>query len=258
MNAAILAGDQNMRRTFGLIALAGAVAFAVAQGPGAALLSKFGQKLSSADSVSSTYTIQAIGSSPDSYTIALKKPNLVRFETPTQLVIADGKQIFTYEKASKSYFKKPQSDEEVRALLGGSELDLFRGFFNADAYKAAAVKDLGAKNRKGQTYTAVQASVDPSGKKTVTYFLAGDDLARAAQIDLNDPNGKVTYIVDTKTFEVGGAFAPDTFSFTPPADAKEITLDDLNSDKWYTNLAEAQKVAAKTNKLILVDFYADW
>ena len=248
-----------MRRTIGLLALAGIVAAAIAQGPGATLLNSFAQKLNSADTVSSTYTIQVIGTGgPEDYSVSLKKPNLARIDMPTQLIVADGKQIITYDKAEKTYVKKPQTEQEMKALFSSDELNLFAGFFAADAYKAAGVKSMGAKKRKGQDYETVQASVDASGRKTITYFLAPDSIARVAQFDLNDPAGKMTYIVDTKTFDVGKAVADDAFAFVPPADAKEVSLEDLNSDKWYTSLEEGQKMAAKTNKMLLVDFYADW
>jgi len=32
----------------------------------------------------------------------------------------------------------------------------------------------------------------------------------------------------------------------------------MNAGKWYENLEEAEAMAKKTNRPILVDFYADW
>ncbi|HSI71907.1 MAG TPA: hypothetical protein VK934_01920 [Fimbriimonas sp.] len=247
-----------MRRTLGLLALAGMVVVAVAQGGGSAALQSLAKALNSANSLSSTYTVQVIGSAPDSYSVSLKKPNLARIDTPQTLVVADGKNIVRLDKAAKTYYKEPQSDAALRALFANDELNLFAGFFNAEAYKAASVKSLGTKNRKGQTVEAIQANIDANGKKQVTYFISGDKLARAAQFDLNDPAQKVTYIVDTKSFEIDGTVADTQFAFKAPEDTKEVSLDELNSEKWYTNLQEAQQAAIKTNKILMVDFYADW
>jgi outer membrane lipoprotein-sorting protein len=247
-----------MRRTLGLLALAGTVAVAVAQGGGTAALQSFAKALNSANSLSSTYTVQVIGSAPDSYSVSLKKPNLARIDTPQFLVVADGKNITRLDKAAKTYLKEPQNDAALKALFANDELSLFAGFFSADAYKAASVKSLGSKNRKGQSVEAIQANIDANGKKQITYFVGSDKLARAAQFDLNDPSQKVTYIVDAKTFDLDGAVAENQFAFKAPEDSKEVSLDELNSEKWYTNLHEAQQAAIKTNKILMVDFYADW
>jgi outer membrane lipoprotein-sorting protein len=247
-----------MRRTLGLLALAGTVAVAVAQGSGGAVLQSFAKALNSANSLSSTYTVQVIGSAPDSYSVSLKKPNLARIDTPQYLVVADGKNIIRLDKAAKTYYKEPQNDAALKALFVSDELNLFSGFFNPEAYKAASVKSLGNKNRKGQSVEAVQANMDANGKKQVTYFVSSDKLARAAQFDLNDPKGKMTYLVDAKTFDIDSSLPDTAFAFKAPEDTKEVSLEELNAAKWYTSLEEAQAVAKRTNKMILVDFYADW
>jgi outer membrane lipoprotein-sorting protein len=247
-----------MRRTLGLLALGGIVAVAVAQGSGGSLLQSFAKALNSASSLSSTYTVQVIGSAPDSYSVSLKKPNLARIDSPQYLVVADGKNITRLDKASKTYYKEPQSDAALKGLFASDELSLFSGFFNPEAYKAASVKSLGSKTRKGQSVEAVQANIDPAGKKQITYFLSSDKLARAAQFDLNDPSQKMTYILDTKSFDLDGALADTAFAFKAPEDAKEVSLDELTSEKWYTNIDEARAAAMKSNKILMVDYYADW
>jgi outer membrane lipoprotein-sorting protein len=247
-----------MRKTFGFLALAGIVAVAVAQGSGAAALTNFAKAINSADTVSSNYTIQVIGSAPESYSVVLKKPNLARVETPGFLIVADGKNVYRLDKSSKSWYKQPQNDGELKALFATDETGLFAGFFNSEAYKAASVKSLGAKNRKGQQVEAVQTNVDPAGKKQVTYFVSPDNIARGAQYDLNDPKGKVTYMLDAKTFEVNGTLAANAFAFEAPADTKEVSLEELGANKWYTNLHEAMAIAKKSNRKIFVDFMATW
>jgi outer membrane lipoprotein-sorting protein len=247
-----------MRRILGLIALGGLVAVAMAQVNGAAVLSNFAKALNSAKTVSSDYTVQIIGNAADDYSITFEKPNKARIDTPTQLVIADGNEITTYDKLAKTYYTKPQTDSDLKALLASDELSLFSGFFNEGAYSAASVKNLGEKNRKGQSVTAVQTSVDKDGKKVITYFVGKDHLARAAQTDLNDPSGVVRSMLDTKTLTLDGNVPENTFAFNAPDGARKISLDELNAEKWYTDIDEAMKVAASSNRKIFVDFMATW
>lgn len=247
-----------MRRILSLLALGGIAVVAVAQVNGSALLTSFAKTLQSAKSVSSDYTVQIIGSAADSYSVTLEKPNKARIDSPTQLVVANGTEITTYDKLAKTYFVKPQTDADLKAFFTADELSLFSGFFNSDAYKAATVKDLGEKNRKGQVVQAVQTNVDAGGKKVVTYFLTKDSLARASQTDLNDASGKVTSIVDTKTFDVDSALPANAFDFQAPAGARKVSVDEMNAAKWYTDLDEAITAATKTNRKIFVDFMATW
>ncbi len=247
-----------MRRTVGLLALGGLAVVAMAQINGGTVLANFAKAINAADSVSSNYTVTMIGSSPEDYKVVLKKPNLARIETPQYLVVADGKNLVRYEKGSKTWYKQPQTEKELNSLFANDELGLFAGFFANDAYKAASVKLLGEKNRKGQAYTAVQANVDAAGKKTITYFVSPDGLAKAAQFDLNDPQGKVTFILDTKTMDVNTEVPATAFAFTAPADATEVSLASLGAGKWYTDINEAMKVAKAGNKKIFVDFMATW
>jgi outer membrane lipoprotein-sorting protein len=248
-----------MRRTLALAAAGALIAAAIAQTGVAGHLSAFAKALADAKSLSTTYTVQEVGGARDTYTVELKKPNLARVETPDEIIVADGKQITTFDKSDKTFFKQAQTDAALKDIFKADELNLWAGFFDPNAFKNVATKSLGKKSRKGTALDAVEAAYDAKRLKVVTYFLApGDHLARQASIDLNDPNGKVTIILDTQSLTVGGDQSSNLFAFTAPAGAREITEEELNADKWYTSLDEAKTVAAKTNKLIMVDFYTDW
>ena len=64
-----------------------------------------------------------------------------------------------------------------------------------------------------------------------------------------------TRILDCKSLELTKAVV---FAFQPPAGSKEVDEAMLYSDRWYTDLEEAKKVAAATKRVLFVDFYADW
>jgi thiol-disulfide isomerase/thioredoxin len=247
-----------MRRTIGFLAVGGVLAVAAATSNSGSLLGSFAKALHDADTLSSTYTVQIVGGAADHFTVSLKKPNFARIETPAQTIVATGKEIITFEKSSKQYFRQPQTEQNLKSLFAGDELNLFSGFFDMNAYNAVSVKDLGKRSRKGQPVQAVQASMDAANKKTVTFMLSGDNIARTAQISLNDPNGKVEIIVDTRTLDLNASLPGERFAFNAPDGSQEMSLEELNAAKWYSSIEEAIQVAQRTNKKIFVDFYADW
>ena len=239
-----------------------AAAIALAQVNNTSLLTSFGKAINDAKTVSSTYTFQTISAGgPENYSITLKKPNFARIETPTKIYVADGKDVTTYDKGDNTYFKQPETPGELRGLLAPEELHLFAGFFDAGAYNAVRSKDLGTKTVKGGALSAVEAAYDSQDRKVITYLLSPDDkVARKAQIDLDkkDPSRSLSMVVDTKSLSINSSVSDSTFVFTPPSDAKELSLAEMNAAKWYYDLDEAKKVASSTGKMIFVDFYATW
>ena len=237
-------------------------ALALAQVNSSPLLASFGKAMSDAKTVSSTYTFQTINSGgADEYSISLKKPNLVRIDTPSKLYVANGKELVTYDKADKTYFRQPESVGDIKTILAPDELHMFAGFFDSEAYKAVKTKELGARTIKGGTVSAVEASYDAQERKVITYLINPDDkVARKEQIDLDkkDPSRSVSMVLNTKSLTVNGNLPDSLFAFDPPADSREMTMEEMNSAKWYYDIDEAKKVAAATGKKIFVVFYATW
>ncbi len=247
-----------MRKTLALATLCCVAGFALAQS-GQGLLDAFAKALDGAQTLSTTYTVQTIGSgAPETYTLDLKKPNQARIDEPTRLIVADGKTITSYDKAQKTYFQEPQSDKGLAGLFTPDELNVWSGFFGAST-KPVATKDLGKTTIKGVPLSAVQATMDAKGAKTVTYYLsATDNVARKAQIANGSGDDQKTTIIDAKSLALGSEIPADRFAFTAPDGAHQITAADLASDQWYTNLDEAMKAAASSHRIVMVDFYADW
>jgi len=251
-----------MRRLIAFGAVAGLAALVLAQVRGTDLLANFAKALNGAKSVSSTYTVQRVGDTATTYKVDLAKPNKARIDTPTQLIVADGTTITTYDKGDKTYYKKPETDADLKAIFASNDLGLFGAFFDADYYKnVVAAKAAGQKNRKGVTYDVVENSMDAAGKLKVSLYLdPSDKLAKIAEINMVDKDAKVndTLLVMTKELSVNGAPAASLFAFSAPDGSREISLEEMNAGKWYDNMAEAQAMSKKLNKPILVDFYADW
>lgn len=244
-----------MRKTFGFITLAALAVVAVAQTNGSSLLAGFGKVLNEAKSVKSVYTVQTIGSSSEEYSVTLKKPNFARIDTPSQLIVADGKTITTLTKNDNTFFKRSQGENDLKDLFVPDELRLFAGFFNAEAYVAARSRTLGSRTVNGTPLQVVEATAP---HRVDTYFLDNANVARKRQTDLTGPTGTVTSITTTKSVDLNSELSDDTFKFTAPSGARELSLDEINSGRWYTDFDQAMKVAKASKKRIFIDFMATW
>lgn len=246
------------------VSLGAVSALVYAHSVGASLLGRYTESLNKADSLSVEFTTQKPGDAPVNYSVKLAKPNLARIETAGKLIVADGKTITTYDKNANTYISQPETDADLNALLKPDELSLFAPFFVADAINTADAKDLGQKQLGGQNVEAIQFALAGAGHTATAYLSQDDALVRKAQIKMSVPNSDSgakadqSRIISTQSISIGGKNADDTFAFKAPDGAKELTLADLMSDKWYTDLTEAESVAAKTGRKIFVDFMASW
>lgn len=233
---------------------------AFAQTSGKELLDEFAKNLNSAKSLSATYTLQPIGGVPATYNMQLSKPNLARFETPRLIVVADGKNITTYTKADKTYSKEPQTNENLQGLFADDDASLWLAFFNGDALSGARmVKNLGPKTRQGVDYTKIQATMDPGGHKTAVFYIDKDKIARQAEITQTDDKGTYTLLISASAVNLGAEpIEAEKLAFVAPAGSHELTAEELNSNKWFEDIEEAKKMAARTHRLVMVDFYAVW
>jgi len=250
-----------MRRLIAIGAVAGLAVWVLAQVSGTDMLNSFAKALNGAKSLSATYTVQRIGGGSATYKVDLAKPNKARIDTPSQLIVADGTNITTYDKTDNSYFKKPETDADLKGLFGSDEFNLFGSFFSSDFYsgKVVSSKAAGQKVRKGVSYNVVVANMDDKGKKTVSFYLdPADKLAKVGEFVLNDAGATETLLVMTKDYSVDGNQPAATYAFNAPDGAHEVSLEEMSAGKWYETLGEAQAMAKKTNRPIFVDFYADW
>ncbi|HTQ11598.1 MAG TPA: hypothetical protein VMI31_16170 [Fimbriimonadaceae bacterium] len=250
-----------MRRLIAIGVAAGLAGWVIAQVSGTDMLAGYAKSLNSAKSLSATLTIQKVMGGSYTETVDLAKPNKARIDTPTQLVVADGTTITTYDKKANTFFKKPETDADLKAQFTPDELSMFGPFFDAGFFKDKVVtsKAAGQKTFKGTSYNVVLANLDNKNKKTVSFYLdPNDKLAKVGEYVLNDAGVTDTMLVMAKNYSVDGTQKDDTFAFVAPDGAHELTAEEMNAGKWYENLADAEAAAKATNRPILVDFYADW
>ncbi len=236
--------------TFSLAAVAVA-AMAIAQ-TSSTVYASYQQALAKANSLETTYSVSSLGGATASYAVTLKKPNLAYIDTPTSVFVADGKQVTTFSKSDKAFYKQPQTPELLNNLFQGDALKLWGGFFGAPIAKGLT-KDLPARDRSGESYPGFELS--STGSKASVYVSGRDYIARQATFDAANT---ATVVLNTRSMTIDGSVPNSRFAFKAPADAKEVDAAELNAVKWVTSLDEAKKLAAAGNKKIFVDFMATW
>jgi len=247
-----------MRKYLWVVATGALAVFVYAQLSAGQLLANYAKTLGEAKSLKVSYTVQSLEGAPASYQIDFAKPNLARIETPSETITADGTNIIRYDKAQKTYFKDPQTDDALRSLISADQFGIWSAFFNGQAFAKASAKSLGTFNRKGMQVTGVEASFDDGKKKVVYYLAAQDNLARQAEIGYSDLPSSEKLIVNAKSIEIGGEAAADKYAFNAPAGSRELTEEERMTATWYEDLEEAKKVASKTKRLLMLDFSAVW
>lgn len=206
--------------------------------------------LNAAQQLSASYKVTKVGGAAEEFTVQLSKPNKARIETTTELSIADGTNVTIYMKAEKSYIKKAQTEETLKALFADRSLKLWLPFFDAQALKDAAVKD-------GQEKRGMKTAAGTYAGAAVTFFTdKADGLIRQAQFDDKVRDKVETSILNTESVALAGT-SDSLFAFVPPAGSKEVKESDLLDAKWL-KFEDAMAAAAASKKIIMVDFMADW
>lgn len=249
-----------MKKYLGWIAVASIAVVAFGQGSGKSLLESFVKSVNGSEAMSVVYTAQTVGQSSREYTLDLAKPNKARIESSSTLIVADGSTIVTYDKSAKTYFKQPQTQEDLLGIFADQDISLWSVFFNAKALdKVGAVKQLPNRSIAGVDHKVLEVAMDQTGKVVRTLFLDSKNVVRRSQLVLKDPSGEVNTVYVTRSSSNDAtSIKPDRFNFDAPEGSREVSQEEMNAATWYTDLEEAKKVAAKTKRKIFVDFYADW
>ena len=248
-----------MRRTLFLLAALVPV-IALAQTDGKPLLNELQAKLNSAKSLSTNYSIQIIGGTSSEYNVTLSKPNLAKLDGPANLVVADGTNITFFNKLDKTFYKQPQTAEALEQVFNQENARLWLPFFKPDAFASVRrVKNEGLTTRRGMQVTKLSAYLDDTGKRTMVIYVDPTGLPRQQEISQQDIKGNSTLLLFAKSLDLSDQpIEANKLAFVAPEGSRELSLDEVNASKWYENLEEAKAAAARTHKLVMVDFYADW
>ena len=215
--------------------------------------------LKSKTSISAKVSIQEVGGSASSYTIDMKKPNLLRLDTDSTLIVADGTSIITFDKKQGVFYKQPQTKEDMKVLLDGDQYNLFNGFFG-EAPNVLKSVDGEKRTMGGDQVIEVKTTFDKNGKKTTSFYVGSDNIAKKASLNVSkgEKDKPLQMVINAKDVVVDGKPLDTLFAFKAPDNAKEINYQDLISSKWFYDLEEAKLIASRTHKKIFIDFMASW
>lgn len=248
-----------MRRRALFLTGAAALAVLAVAGFQRTALDSFNSALAGAKGLDAEYTLTVVGGTTSQYKVSLAKPDKARIETPELLVVADGETITRLMKRDGIYFKKDQTQEELQSLMAMDGLSMWAPFFNENAAgRYSNVRDAGTRKRGQVDYKVVNATHGARGETQLTYYIdPSDSLAKQGQF-VNNLSGRSVTTVMNASKAVLTVPGDDVFAFTAPSGAKEVKEIDLVAGKWLYDYEEAKKAAVVGNKLIMVDFMAEW
>lgn len=172
--------------------------------------------LQKAQSAKFVLTVTQVGGSTEEQTLSLSKPNRFRWETPSRLVVSDGKTVTSYDKLKKVF-----SRTETAAALEDDAVWAWGAFFNSEFGKDSLATK--GESRKVKNVPVTDYAVLRPDKRV--FVLPIDDatgVARGARYSVENAGGKVETIVLAKEMTLGEAPLEDgLFAWTPPADAKD-------------------------------------
>lgn len=173
--------------------------------------------LQSAQSLTATLSVTRLPAAPETYTLTYSKPDLLRIESPTRLVVSNGSKAFVLDKTANTYAESPASF----AFAAEDPVVAWAAFFNPKALADAQKVTLGAKRKiKGIAVTEVNVSLP--GNRSLTLYV--DDklgIARGGSIRFPSGSGTEEVLAIASTLTVGKEpLAQSEFEFAPPAGAE--------------------------------------
>src|SRR5688572_26472087 len=82
-----------------------------------AMFAAHSKALKEAKGVEITFTVQQLPGSPVENKLALARPGMFRLETPSKIVVSDGKNLWQYNKGDNTYTEHITTMDEIHDLL---------------------------------------------------------------------------------------------------------------------------------------------
>jgi len=180
------------------------------------------EKLRAANSITATFTVNRIGNDLEDHKLVLSKPNLLRWETPATLVVANGTSILTLDKKSSQFTEEPQTADSLKKLLSNDVIWIWSPFLDETFLKPVTDARAGAARKvKG---VAVKELNVARGPKVITLFV-DDQLGYARGSTYQEDRGgqKATTLVIASELVLGkDVLAAGDKAFTMPAGAQKV------------------------------------
>ncbi|MBC8064611.1 MAG: hypothetical protein H7Y17_07260, partial [Chlorobia bacterium] len=187
-----------------------------------ALLTSHADKLKQAGSLTISFTVNRIGSELEEHKLVLSKPGMIRWESPSAVMIANGTSLISLDKKTNQYTEEPQTADAVKKLLSNEVLWTWSAFADDTFMKPITDARTGAARKvKGVAVKEVAVS---RGVKVTTLFV-DDQLGFARGATYQDEKGgqKGTVLILASEIALGKDSLPATDKqFAVPSGAQKV------------------------------------
>jgi outer membrane lipoprotein-sorting protein len=172
--------------------------------------------LQGAKSLTASFTVARLPGAPEACTLAYSKPDKFRIETPSHVVVSDGKTLWDLDKTANTYTEGPASTLRTKS----EDAFAWAAFFDADSFKEAKTVAMGAKRTiKGNAVQEIVVTL-LNGKVITLFADLKSGAARGASVKVQASGEAVEYLAIAQELTIGTEALPDSsFTFAPPAGA---------------------------------------
>lgn len=162
------------------------------------------------------FKVMQVGGASVDHTLTFDKPGRLRWETPVQLVIADGKTLTTYDKARNLYSQSPITEGWTKQVFADPAVWVWSAFFDTNFLKPIiSTKKVGGRSVKGVALTDFHIE-----REGLSIGVSTDDAAGIVRNYTYRIAGQGDFIVQASDVLFSKKPKDDAlFAFTPPEGA---------------------------------------
>lgn len=199
----------------------GAIAAAITLDVNNPVLNSHIEKLKGAGSLTVAFSVNRIGNDLEDHKLVISKPGLLRWESPSTVVIANGTSILSLNKKTNQYTEDAVTPEAMKKLLSSDVLWAWSAVTDGAFLKPITDAKAGA-SRKLKGIAVKELNV-ARGEKVTTFFI-DDKLGFARGVSYDEIQGgqKVQTIVLASEIKVDPELQASDKMFAMPAAAQKI------------------------------------
>lgn len=179
------------------------------------------EKLKGAGSLTVAFSVNRIGNDLEDHKLVISKPGLLRWESPSTVVVANGTSILSLNKKTNQYTEEPSTPEAIKKLLSSDVLWAWSAITDGAFLKPITDAKAGA-SRKLKGIAVKELNV-ARGEKVTTFFI--DDklgFARGVSYDETHAGQKIQTIVLASEIKVDPELSASDKLFAMPASAQKV------------------------------------
>lgn len=177
--------------------------------------------LQKAASLTASIRVIQLNGSTSEQTLVLSRPSSLRWDSPSKLVVSDGKNITTYDKSKKRFRTLPFSETGLKSALTSDAIWAWTAFFNSDFGASVATTRKGPERTNKGVTTTDYVFARKSGLPITLMIDKANGIARGA--NYKDESGN-EFVVQCSDFKLGDQPVAETvFAWNPPAGAQDAT-----------------------------------